>query len=261
MNKLEKIKRGKIHFFFYSELPKGRKDLNNKEPLTALWLDTFLKDDIFVDVGANCGLYSIYSSKKVKKVYSFEPHVLNFSYILRHIDYNNCDNIIPLSIPLSDKEDINFFHYADLNVGTSNNQLVNKKTSNRNFELKYTTSLDNLYKHGKIDKFDHIKIDVDGIEFSIVKGMENILKEKFIKSILCEYNPPIKGGDGTKIKKYLEERGYYLWGHELTPKHLKNINNLKLLDTSHNLIFYRNDIKPKPLNDPLFINPSDEFND
>lgn len=35
-----------------------------KEPETIEWIDTFNEGDIFFDIGANIGLYSIYAAKK-----------------------------------------------------------------------------------------------------------------------------------------------------------------------------------------------------
>ena len=45
-----------------------------KEPETINWINTFKEKDIFWDIGANIGLYSIYASVISKcKVFSFEP--------------------------------------------------------------------------------------------------------------------------------------------------------------------------------------------
>jgi len=41
------------------------KTFSSKEPETLSWIDSFVKDSIFWDIGANIGLYSIYSNKKI----------------------------------------------------------------------------------------------------------------------------------------------------------------------------------------------------
>ena len=83
-----------------------------------------------VDVGAFAGYYTLISSRlagREGKVYSFEPHPLNFSYLCRNVEYNNCTNVVPLDLALSNtvgkaplvEGDYPTVHrlYADLNMG------------------------------------------------------------------------------------------------------------------------------------------------
>src|SRR5262249_25167160 len=47
--------------------------LLSKEPTTIPWLDSFSSGDIFVDIGANVGMYSIYAAVlRDARVYAFE---------------------------------------------------------------------------------------------------------------------------------------------------------------------------------------------
>ena len=51
----------------------------SKEPETLQWINSFNNGDVFWDIGANVGLYSIYSqfvNKKIETI-AFEPSVLN----------------------------------------------------------------------------------------------------------------------------------------------------------------------------------------
>ena len=54
----------------------------SKEPGTLAWIDTCFKEgDVFYDVGANIGQYSLYAALRHKniKVYSFEPESQNYA--------------------------------------------------------------------------------------------------------------------------------------------------------------------------------------
>ena len=56
---------GKISFYCHGEVPLIRaRTLLTKEPETILWIDDFNKDDVFWDVGANIGPYSLYAAKR-----------------------------------------------------------------------------------------------------------------------------------------------------------------------------------------------------
>jgi hypothetical protein len=55
------------------------------------WIDGFKKDSIFIDIGANIGMFSLYAAKKNHKVIAFEPESLNFAclkYFLHFIYFN-----------------------------------------------------------------------------------------------------------------------------------------------------------------------------
>ena len=47
----------------------------SKEPETIEWINTFEKDSTFFDIGANVGIYSLYSAiMRNNNVFAFEPH-------------------------------------------------------------------------------------------------------------------------------------------------------------------------------------------
>ena len=89
-----KIQDKKISFFSPTKLSQWRaKTLFTKEPSTLKWIDSFenINGNIFWDIGANIGLYSIYGAIKNDKikVIAFEPSTLNLSLLSRNISINN----------------------------------------------------------------------------------------------------------------------------------------------------------------------------
>ena len=70
-----------------------------KEVETLEWIDSFQKESVFWDIGANIGLYSIYAGKKCNKVYSFEPSVLNLELLAKNIHLNNLSDLITANSP------------------------------------------------------------------------------------------------------------------------------------------------------------------
>lgn len=57
---------GEIQFFCPGTLPIYRaQTLLTKEPDTIEWIDTFQKDDVLWDIGANVGVYSLYAATSV----------------------------------------------------------------------------------------------------------------------------------------------------------------------------------------------------
>ena len=74
----------------------------SKEPETLQWIDRMSATDVFWDIGANIGLYSIYAAKRRGlQVFSFEPSVFNLELLARNCALNKVVSrvtIIPLAL-------------------------------------------------------------------------------------------------------------------------------------------------------------------
>ncbi len=169
-----------------------------KESETIEWIDTFKEGEVFFDIGANIGLYSIYAAKKGVQVIAFEPESHNYALINKNVYLNNCkDNIMCLNIALSDKDCLDYLYIPVLQEGGALNSFGDAV----DWEYKRFTP---NYKQGiisfSLDYFlsqyltyfpTHIKIDVDGIEPKIVKGAEKTLKDSRLRSLSIEINEDI----------------------------------------------------------------------
>ena len=90
------IKKKKVFLFHPSHLSKWRVEtFFTKEPETLKWIESFKKNSniIFWDIGANIGLYSIYTAINFKrsKIISFEPSTLNLNILSRNVSLNNLE--------------------------------------------------------------------------------------------------------------------------------------------------------------------------
>lgn len=206
----------KIKFYCTSLKELNRaKSVLTKEPGTVNWIKKDIKEgEVFYDIGANIGVYSLIAAKIVKEkgqVYSFEPHAFNFASLLKNISLNNLQSIIsPMSISLNDETRFDKFYYKTLIIGSSNSQLSSNINSIGNdfkpeiTQLMPAYNIDYLIDNNIIKRPDHIKIDVDGIEINIIHGMKKLLKSNFVKSIQVEINLPIKN----QVVNFMEECGY-----------------------------------------------------
>ena len=150
---------------------------STKEPETLEWIDSFQKDKVFWDIGANIGLYSCYAAKKKEcKVYAFEPSVFNLELLSRNIHINSLsEKITIVPTPLSDITSFKNFFISDKDWGGAF-QILGKIltiTENHPQKIFYKTlgfSMDEIIKNAKFEKPNYIKMDVDGIEHLILKG-------------------------------------------------------------------------------------------
>jgi len=182
----------------------------NKERSTCQWIEKYYKKgDVIYDVGANIGAVSLISAIYLEKdclVYAFEPLPSTFSMLFKNVMINNCDKvIIPLNIALSDKVEINQFNLTSIESGTSGHSLdkVNikpLKDLNKSLTV-FTQTLDNLVRSYHINPPNHIKIDVDGVDYEVLMGgKKNILNNPALKTILIE-----KNGKENQIRSLLKK--------------------------------------------------------
>ena len=79
--------------------------LFTKEPETIEWIKSFSKSDVFLDVGANIGIYSLYASiVHGLKVIAVEPMISNFYLLSLNLERNPTADVLPLPIWLGAKD-------------------------------------------------------------------------------------------------------------------------------------------------------------
>jgi len=187
----------KVLFFCPNEITFWRaKTMFEKEPETIEWIDTFDLSDTFWDIGANVGVYSLYSGSKGIKTLAFEPSSANYWVLNQNIFLNNYSSIIhAFPIAFSKSKQLGFFNMSGLDVGGAFYRFGTKENFFHLSDVENTVnfhqgmlgfSIDDFVSEYKPELPNHIKIDVDSIEVEIIMGAQNLLKNKIIKSVLIE---------------------------------------------------------------------------
>lgn len=129
--------------------------------------------NIFLDIGANSGIYSLIFSKKFKQlnVYAIEPIKKTYNKLLRNINTNNLvDKITTFNFGLSNKR-------ASLNVDTKikfgYRQSAGYHVSEKGSETAEFIKGDSIIKYK--NKNILIKIDTEGHEKFVLIGLENLI--------------------------------------------------------------------------------------
>lgn len=170
-----------------------------KEPETVKWIDGFERGDVFVDVGANMGLYSLFAAvHSGARVFSFEPESQNYALLNTNIRLNNVsDSVTAWCCALSDIRSVDRLYMRDLRAAGSchsfgaevDDSLNPTKAAFAQGCLGYT--LDELVASEAVSMPTHIKIDVDGFEHLVVNGAVDTFANPKLKSVLIEINPHI----------------------------------------------------------------------
>jgi len=163
------------------------------------------KGDIFVDVGAHIGTYTIPIAKKVGEggaVIAFEPHPKSRDLLEKNIAINQINNVVLMKQPVSDSRKKVSFR---LSKDPPTSGIETNATNESNVEME-SIDLDTALSEQNLTKIDWLKIDVEGNEVAVLKGSKNILK-KFSPKIIIEMFNNETLEEGIKI---LESEGYEL---------------------------------------------------
>jgi FkbM family methyltransferase len=170
----------------------------------------FLKEDgVFIDIGANIGLYTLYASQVTNKnarIISFEPFSENFKTLSQNIALNDLSNVRLEKIAIGEKDGMVNLYYdeQDKNLGMVSTKPLEKGLKE---EVKVVT-LDSYLKDKAIAKIDLIKIDIEGFEYSALLGMKNTLAT-FYPTLLIEIlNHNVSSGQDSNCDSLLNDLGY-----------------------------------------------------
>jgi len=151
--------------------------------------------DIFVDVGANWGFFSLLAGHRVGnsgKVYAFEPNPEVFHDLQRHITETRLRNILPLRYACFDTS-ADFELVLPRSRASGLGSIVNKnKQGSKRFTVR-TVRLDEFFRSIG-EKPSLIKVDAEGAEYKILIGCTRLVEETVESTypiFLVEYTPSL----------------------------------------------------------------------
>jgi len=169
--------------------------------VVSLFCSLLRKGMTVVDIGASLGYYTLLAAKRVGEnglVYAFEPNPYRFEGLLKNIKVNNWKNVKPFQFAVSDFE-------REIKIEGGGSFAI--KSTSYSFTVN-TVSLDSLQTDPDI-----IKIDVEGAELNVLRGMGRIL-EKGNAKIICEVHPSSLlslGYSTTDILDLLKQYNYNIY--------------------------------------------------
>lgn len=172
------------------------------EPVSTKLVSKLLKKNMTcLDIGSNIGYYVLLENKILDgtgRIIALEPSPENFEYLTKNIQRQNSNNIELHNIAAGNVSgNLNFLMYPDeSNSGhiISDDEVKNTFGNVISVPVK---PIDILVKELNIKKLDFLRMDVEGYEFEILKGMLETLEE-FRPIIQIEVHRSIMGNENTK---------------------------------------------------------------
>lgn len=162
--------------------------------------------DLFIDVGANIGSYTVLASAVVgAKSISIEPIPSTYMNLIQNININGIQDLVtPLNIGVGSEEGNLRF---TTNMDTMNRVVSRSEVSSHSTITVHVIPLDSIINdlYPKL-----IKIDVEGFETRVIEGAGKILTDKTLDAVIMEINENSKtyGLDSFGVHKKMLSFGF-----------------------------------------------------
>lgn len=180
------------------------------EPELAYLEKILSQGKVFVDVGANFGVYTLVASRLVGRtgsVLAFEPTAQSFEILRQNIELNHFSNVRAFQVALAQERSKAWLYYGWDPVG---NSLGKDPDYDYEGEEVQTETLDKVLEENGIDHVDAIKIDVEGAEELVLHGAARCLTTQR-PIVIFEFNPGCAahlGVSASGARDFLESLGY-----------------------------------------------------
>jgi FkbM family methyltransferase len=165
---------------------------------------------VFIDVGANFGVYTLIASKLVGehgRVFAFEPTAESFQVLQQNLALTHFSNVRAFQVALARTRGKAWLYHSSDPVGNSLGR--DPGCGNKGEEVQ-TEALDNLLEENGIDQLDVMKVDAEGAEELVLRGAIRSLT-MHNPVVIFEYNPGCAARLGLSpggARDFLESLGY-----------------------------------------------------
>ncbi len=180
-------------------------------PLGAILAHHLRAGDVFADVGANYGWYTLYAAKLLGasrgRVFAFEPQAELAELIRRAAELNRLDNVTVLEAAAADHP--------------SRGVLQTDWEGNSGFV--WAVATDGMNDPVQVVTLDQelgdatpsvVKIDVEGGEWRVLRGMRSLLARSALSTLIVEVHPEKMarlGDNAVRLSSLLREQGFRLY--------------------------------------------------
>ncbi len=161
----------------------------SSEPNTLHWIDGFKEGDVFFDIGANIGAYTLYAAKtRSARVVAFEPNPFSYRVLVHNLQRNGvAEKVTPLCLAANAETGATPLFLSGTDAGSIGHTLDEAEKDETGFQVQTLAfALDDLVGMAGFPRPNHVKIDVDGIELPILEGAKSLLSDSGLKSVMVE---------------------------------------------------------------------------
>jgi FkbM family methyltransferase len=173
------------------------------EPFETEWVHNLVRPgDLALDLGAHIGYYTLLLARLVGpygRVFAFEPDPANFALLQRNVAANGYRNVELFNLAASDRTGPARLFLCGDNAG--DHRIWAPPEARPSVPIR-TVELDSFFA-GAGYHFDFVKMDVQGAEGAVVRGMRGLLGRPGRLNLVTEFWPQGLRACGTAADAYL----------------------------------------------------------
>lgn len=174
-------------------------------------LSELRQDDVFLDVGANVGLYTLFAAASGAEAVAVEPHPANLESLTANLERNDITATV-IRGALADRAGHAELYEAAEEAGAGTHTFAPDQVSETTRTVQ-TYAGDELIEAGDMPQPSVAKLDVQGAEYQVLQGLEEALTDSAFRTIYCEVHPEqIEkiGGSAEALESLLTDHGFEL---------------------------------------------------
>lgn len=199
----------KTPYGFMMAGPKTMQEGSYEARETKIIIECLKKADVFIDIGANIGYYTCIARSMNMKVLAVEPLWHNLQYIYHNLNINNWTDVEVYPLGLSDKPGLAVLY----GVGTAASFIKDWSGVSTKMRMVPLSTLDILVAKRFSGRKIVIKIDVEGIEYRVLKGARETMSLSpapvwIVETGLTDHFPSGHNADFIKVFEEFWSIGY-----------------------------------------------------
>jgi FkbM family methyltransferase len=172
------------------------------------------RGDVFVDVGANVGSFTLWGSARVGRdgrVFSFEPSSDVFARLTRNIQLNQLQNVTAHRMIVSDADGEAVLYCNREDHANAGQASLAHFDFHQRSETTPAVRLDSLLSG--LERLDVLKVDTQGAEMKVLRGAVGLIERHRPVVLLRSVESKVRAlGDSTlDLQELLLARGYHLY--------------------------------------------------
>lgn len=179
--------------------------------ITNFFLNTLSEGMTVLEIGSNIGYYTVLAASEVGSsgtVYSFEADVNNYQILHRNVELNGFLERVHLvnKAVLDEAKTVRFHklksHHGSNSIIDFSEEFLSKYMDESTVSIVEAVSMDTFFKE-EYPKVNLVKIDAEGSEPKIFKGMNQFLARNSRIKVICEFAPNLIAQAGESPSKFL----------------------------------------------------------
>jgi FkbM family methyltransferase len=188
-------------------------------PVTMTFREILQPGDVCVDVGANIGYFTLLASRLVGpdgRVYALEPSGEAHAMLLANLNRNAATNVTALDVAAGagdGESELYYAHPRNRGASTLRAEAAVSEEEGSRTALVRVRALSSVISEADVPRLRLVKIDVEGFELEVLRGLAPLFDHGARSVIVVESNPEWTGVAGLSyIADFCRRHGLEVYG-------------------------------------------------